>query len=97
MYKINIIEKKKDEGWLFKVEIDEGGSKSSHSVELFKKDYERLTDTKIEPKELIEKSFDFLLRRESKESILNSFNLMDIARYFPEYENEIKARGGVSN
>jgi len=92
MHNINIKQKEQGDGWVFEVEIDEDDSKSSYSVELLKEDYERLTDGKIEPKELIEKSFNFLLERESKESILKKFNLMDIARYFPEYEDEIKER-----
>jgi hypothetical protein len=34
--------------------------------------------------------FEFLLARESKESILRSFALPEIGRYFPEFEREIK-------
>ena len=40
--------------------------------------------------DLIKKSFEFLLERESKESILRKFNLKVINQYFPEYEQEIK-------
>ena len=39
--------------------------------------------------ELIKKSFAFLLDRESKESILASFDLTVISRYFPEFEGVI--------
>ncbi|MFP4384841.1 MAG: hypothetical protein ACLFST_05240 [Spirochaetia bacterium] len=39
--------------------------------------------------DLIKKSFEFLLKRESKESILSSFDLPTIQRYFPEYERTI--------
>jgi hypothetical protein len=35
-------------------------------------------------------SFRFLLAREPKESILRSFGLSTIVRYFPEFEREIK-------
>jgi len=38
---------------------------------------------------LIEKSFEFLLERESNTSILRSFDLPVIQRYFPEYERAI--------
>lgn len=38
---------------------------------------------------LVKKSFEFLLQRESNSSILRSFDLAVIARYFPEYEREI--------
>ncbi len=41
---------------------------------------------------LLQESFRFLLERESNTSILSSFDLAVISRYFPEYENEIRAR-----
>ena len=34
---------------------------------------------------IIKKSFEFLLERESNESILRSFDLEEIENYFPEY------------
>jgi len=36
--------------------------------------------------ELVRRSFEFLLQRESKESILREFDLSVIQRYFPEYD-----------
>ena len=39
---------------------------------------------------LVEKSFEFLLERESNTSILRSFDLPVIQRYFPEYERTIR-------
>ena len=54
--------------------------------------YEKLTDGKITPEELVEKSFEFLLERESNSMILPSFELSIIGRYFPEYEETIKSR-----
>ena len=41
------------------------------------------------------RSFEFLLEREAKESILSRFDLPLIGRYFPEYEKEIRKRLGV--
>jgi len=38
---------------------------------------------------LVEASFRFLLDREPKESILRSFELGVISRYFPEFEREL--------
>jgi len=38
----------------------------------------------------VERSFKFLLQRESNTSILRSFELSDISRYFPEYEKTIQ-------
>jgi hypothetical protein len=76
----------------FRVRIIEGKSESSHSVTLDPAYYSRLTGEKVEPQELVKRSFEFLLERESKESILAKFDLQIIGRYFPEYEREIKSR-----
>ena len=41
---------------------------------------------------LIEESFRFLLEREPKESIMRTFELPVIERYFPDYAREITQR-----
>ena len=76
----------------FRVRIAEEGSDSTHHVTMNQEDYARLTGGKIQPEELVRRSFEFLLRREPKESILTRFDLSVISRYFPEYEREIKQR-----
>ena len=76
----------------FRVRISEGGSESSHHVTLSPKDYTRLTGGKAEPEELVRRSFEFLVEREPKESILSRFDLSVISRYFPEFDREIKRR-----
>jgi hypothetical protein len=73
----------------YTVTVDEGGSSSSHTVTIDETYYEKLTGGKVSKEELIKKSFEFLLQRESKESILSSFNLKVISNYFPEYERQI--------
>jgi len=73
----------------FLVAVEEGGSKTEHIVTLDEEYYEKLTGKEISKEELIERSFEFLLARELKESILRSFNLKVINRYFPEYEKTI--------
>ncbi len=64
-------------------------TQSQHLVTLGDAYYHLLTRGKITKEDLIRKSFQFLLERESKESILRSFNLQMIKRYFPEYEEEM--------
>jgi hypothetical protein len=76
----------------FRVRVIEAGGETTHEVTLSPSDYTRLTGGKVEPEELVRRSFEFLLERESKESILNRFDLPVISRYFPEYEREIKRR-----
>ena len=78
--------KSEDEnGWTFDVRVDD----MNYEVEVKREDYERICGGKSAPEELVEKSFQFLLAREPKESILKRFNIMETSRYFPEYENEI--------
>jgi len=83
------IDVKKEKEGEFLVTVIEGGSSSRHRVALDDEYYNRLTKGKIGKEELIKKSFEFLLKHESKESILSSFNLKVISRYFPQYEHEI--------
>ena len=81
-------------GWVFEIAVSEPGSETVHTVTLSKADYERLTEGKAPPESLIERSFEFLLQREPKESILRRFDLTKIGFYFPEYEGEIRRRLG---
>ena len=85
-----MIQIKKKNGQEFMVTVGEGGSKTEYAVTLGGEYYQRLAGGKITEEELIKKSFRFLLKRESKESILSKFNLKVIKKYFPEYEEEIK-------
>ena len=69
---------------------------TEHRVRLSKKEHEQLSAGKSS-EELIEESFRFLLERETNTSILSSFELPLIGRYFPEYEDEIRRRLGKPN
>ncbi len=86
------IEVEKIDATHFRVRVLEGGSESTHQVTLDLQDCARLAGGAAPPEELIRKSFEFLLEREPKESILARFDLSVINRYFPEYEREIKKR-----
>ncbi len=63
---------------------------SVHRVFLSEKYYQELTQGQIEPHDLIERSFSFLLEREPNTAILSEFNLRKISEFFPEFEQEIK-------
>ena len=67
-----------------------GGTITTHNVTLQPSYYEKLTKSQVTPEVLLEKSFEFLLQRESNTSILRSFDLPVIGHYFPEYESVIK-------
>jgi hypothetical protein len=77
----------------FQVTVQDRRSASQYRVSLSEADYERLAgDSGASPEKLVSASFHFLLEREPKESILRSFDLTVISRYFPEYEREIRKR-----
>ena len=70
--------------------IVESATTTTHKVTVKASYYEKLTGKRVTPEVLLEKSFQFLLDRESNTSILRSFDLPIIGQYFPEYEKEIK-------
>jgi hypothetical protein len=80
------------DGWVFQVTVAQGTSETSYRVTMTRDVYERLTGARCPPEELIRRSFEFLLEREPKESILSEFDITVISRYFPEYEEEITRR-----
>ena len=67
-------------------------STTQHLVHLSNDFYKSLTDGKVSHENLIKASFEFLLERESNNSILSQFDLEVISHYFPEYEKEMKRR-----
>ena len=70
----------------------ETNTQTTHTVTLHQPDRVRLAGDKTSAERLIEESFRFLLEREPNTSILRTFELPLIARYFPEYETEIRHR-----
>ena len=92
MADIDVRQSARDDGYEFEVTVKEGRSQTRHRVRLQEADYQRLTGGKGSPEDLVSESLRFLLEREPKESILGSFDLTVISRYFPEYEREIKKR-----
>ena len=80
-----------DDGWSYRVSVTEAGSRSEHQVSLARSDYERWGGNKLgSPDEFVKRCFDFLLERESKESILSRFDVRQIGSYFPEFEDAIR-------
>ena len=80
-------------GWVCTVTLTDGAREvSRHEVRVRRADLDRLAPGATNPEALVTASFAFLLEREPPESILRSFDLTDIGRYFPEYESEIRGR-----
>lgn len=73
----------------FDVTVD-SRTTTTHRVTADPAYYEKLTGGRVPAEILVEKSFEFLLKRENNTSILRTFDLPVIGRYFPEYENKIR-------
>lgn len=72
----------------YRVSVTEGGSASMYRVTVQPTDLESF-GRGASAEDLVAASFRFLLDRETKESIMSSFDLGVIARYFPEYPDRI--------
>jgi hypothetical protein len=80
-------------GWRCTVTVGTDARASRHEVTVSREDLARLAPG-VTVERLVEASFEFLLAREPRESILRSFELPVISRYFPDYELEIRQRLG---
>ena len=85
------IEVKQKETESYEVTVREATT-TTHMVTVSQDYYQKLTGGKITPETLIEKSFEFLLERESNTMILSRFDLPVIGNYFPEYEKTMVER-----
>ena len=82
------VEHAKGDEWVVTVNA---GTMTRHRVRVSNADLARLGQG-CSTEALLRESFRFLLERESNTSILPSFDLPLIGHYFPEFENEVKAR-----
>ena len=70
--------------------IVEAQTTTTHTVSLTEDYYRKLSGGRVSEEDLINKSFVFLLERESNTMILRKFDLPLIGNYFPEFEQTIK-------
>ena len=73
----------------FEVVVHDAGGETHHHVTMDRTTCERLTAGRFTAEQCLEASFQFLLDRELKESILKRFDITLISRYFPEFEQEL--------
>lgn len=78
------------DGWDFLVQVEDGDGKTQHSVYVPEEYYRSISRGRVKPEELVKHSFVFLLRNESKESIMSEFELPVIQKYFPAYEKAME-------
>ena len=74
-----------DDGWICQVSVEQAGSRSRHTVRVSRADLERWGGGRP-VEDLVRRSFEFLLEREPPSSILRSFDLSVIQRYFPDFD-----------
>jgi hypothetical protein len=87
--------RRRGEGWACDVTLGSDSGATRHAVSLSDELLARLRPGAAAPDELVRRSFDFLLAREPRASILREFELPVIGSYFPEWEAEMLAtRGG---
>ena len=80
------------EGWVCEVEVEQAGHQTRHTVTVTAADLARWSRGVGEGdvEDLVRRSFAFLLEREPAGSILRTFDLSVIRRYFPEYDQVFK-------
>ena len=62
---------------------------TTHTVTVTDQRLNDLTDNNVTKTQLLEFSFKFLLVREQNSSILKSFDIIEISRYFSNYRDEV--------
>ena len=65
-------------------------STTTHTVTVTDQSLTDLTDNNVTKTQLLEFSFKFLLEREPNTSILSSFDINVITKYFPDYRDEVR-------
>lgn len=84
-------------GWTcFAAVRADGEIVSEHEVRVSPADLARLAPAATGPTDLVERSMAFLLKREPPTSILRTFDLPVIGRFFPEYEATVRKQGHAS-
>jgi len=63
---------------------------TTHTVTVTDQSLTDLTENNVTKTQLLEFSFNFLLDREPNTSILSSFNINVISRYFSDYRDEVR-------
>ena len=82
------VQRSVNDEWLVTINAN---SRTEHVVHLSKADLDQV-GYGHSAEEVLRESFRFLLEREPNTSILSSFSLPMIGRYFPEYQQEMRRR-----
>ena len=74
---------------LFEVTVAKTAT-TTHAVTVTDQSLTNLNDNNVTKTQLLEFSFEFLLEREPNTSILSSFDINVITKYFPNYRDEVR-------
>ena len=85
-----------DAGWHCTVTLGPDAGATTHEVRSTARSLDDLAPG-CTPEELVRASFEFLLEREPRETIMRSFELPIIGRFFADYRDEILRRLGRPN
>jgi len=85
---IDVKQTKEGDPLQFTVTVKEGTGETRHRVSMSNSTYEKLTQGEVSPARCVQAAFEYLLEREPKESILRTFDITVISRYFPGFETE---------
>jgi hypothetical protein len=78
----------------FHVEVVEGSETTSHRVVLEDDFLDEAGLDAVEREVVVRETFAFLLEREPATAIMSEFGLDTVARFFPEYVEELTRRVG---
>ena len=81
------IEKRNDN--VFEVTVTDSVT-TTHTVTVTDQSLTDLTDNNVTKTQLLDFSFNFLLDREPNTSILSSFDINVISKYFSDYKDEVR-------
>jgi hypothetical protein len=77
------------DNFLCHVTVGDDAGATRHEVRVSQADLQRLARGATDPVALVTASFRYLLEHEPRESILRTFDLLVIERYFPSYRTDI--------
>ena len=83
-----------EDGWQCTVTVGDDASATTHHVSVDRATLDDMAPG-VPPEELVRASFEFLLEREPRQSIMRSFELPIIGRFFGDYRDEMERRLGV--
>ena len=79
------------DGWQCSVTVGDDPAATTHEVSVDRATLDDMAPG-VSPEELVRISFEFLLEREPRQSIMRSFELPIIGRYFGDYRDEVERR-----